>query len=153
MKAKSAAVRAYGLGIGMLSVRAAINVWESIVRSVMEYGSEVWGDVAWEQGELIQREVGRKILRVNSFAPNEGVMGDLGWVPMKARRDKARIFQWIKILGWAPERLGKKIFIVSAENFSLKRTQNWAAGVHRTLVIYGLGDVGGSRGERVGRRG
>lgn len=45
-KAKRAAVRAYGMGIGSgtLSVKAAVNVWEAPVRSVMEYGGEIWGE-------------------------------------------------------------------------------------------------------------
>ena len=48
---------------GSLSVRANINLWESVVRAGLEYGEEVWGaDVGiWEDAELILRESGRRI--------------------------------------------------------------------------------------------
>lgn len=156
-KARGAGIRAFGMGIGngTLSVRGAVNVWKTLVRSVMEYGMEVWGEQKWEEGELLQREFGRRILRVNKFAPNEGVLGELGWVSLRSRRAVARLLQWLKILGWEESRLGKQIFRVSVENFLLRGTRNWVAGVVGTLEEYGLGriweEVIAQEGEVVGK--
>ena len=54
------------MNTGALSVPACINLWDALVRSILEYGAEVWGEGEWEEAELIQREMGRRILRCNS---------------------------------------------------------------------------------------
>ena len=41
---------------GSLSVKASINLYEALVRSVVEYGAEVWKEINWEDGERIQRD-------------------------------------------------------------------------------------------------
>ena len=57
--------RIWGMGMynGCLSVKASINLYEMLVRSILEYGAEVWGDEGWDEGERVQREMGRRILR------------------------------------------------------------------------------------------
>ena len=72
---------------GHLSVKASINLYEALVRSVLEYGAEVWGDEQWEEGEKIQREMGRRLLRCHSKTANEVVLGELGWWRLRTRRD------------------------------------------------------------------
>src|SRR5580698_6537064 len=48
---------------GKLSVKANVTLWEGIVRPGLEYGAEVWGASGeWEEGEMILRESGRRIL-------------------------------------------------------------------------------------------
>ena len=152
-KARRAAVRSYGLGIGngTLSVKAAVNVWEALVRSVMEYGGEVWGEGAWEDGELIQREMAKRILRVNKSAPNEGVLGELGWTTLRARRDAARIRLWTRILRMRDDRLVKKIYIAGEKIFEDKGVTNWASGVASTLRGLGLGWMWQERGSAEGK--
>src|SRR6185436_5149585 len=44
------------------SVKACVNLYEALVRSVLEYGVVVWNSVEWDEGERIQREMGRRIL-------------------------------------------------------------------------------------------
>src|SRR6185312_9158877 len=41
-------------------------LWKGLVRSVLEYGCEIWGEGAFSDLEKIQIEMGRKILRCNS---------------------------------------------------------------------------------------
>lgn len=148
-KARGAAVRSYGLGIGngTLSVKAAVNVWEALVRSVMEYGGEVWGEGAWEEGEQIQREMAKRILRVNKSAPNEGVLGELGWIPLRARRDVARIYLWTRILRMKDIRLTKKIYLAGEKISEEKGVATWAGGIAGMLRSRGLGWMWDERGQ------
>jgi hypothetical protein len=74
-----------GIASGHLSVKASINLFESLVRSVVEYGSEIIEDIKWEEGEKIQREIGRRILRCSGKTTNEVVMGELGWWRLSTR--------------------------------------------------------------------
>ena len=60
-----------GMSDGSLSVKASINLYQALVRSVVEYGCVVWGDEEWEEGERVQREIGRRILRCSSKTTNE----------------------------------------------------------------------------------
>ena len=53
-KARSNSGRIWNMGIkeGVLSVKAAINLYQSLVGSGLEYGSEVWGLI---YGQLVSR--------------------------------------------------------------------------------------------------
>ena len=72
-------VWAMGMSEGGLSVKACINLYQALVRSVLEYGCVIWGDEEWEEGERVQREMARRILRCNGKTTNEAVLGELGW--------------------------------------------------------------------------
>jgi hypothetical protein len=59
-----------GMKQGALSVKASVNLWEALVRSNLEYAAEVWGAGQWKEAEMIQREMGRRILRCNGKTSN-----------------------------------------------------------------------------------
>ena len=68
-------VWAMGIRGGFASVKTAEMLWKALVRSVLEYGCEIWGEGAFSDLEKIQIEMGRKILRCNSTLTNEVVLG------------------------------------------------------------------------------
>ena len=69
-----------GFGIyKLLPASTCVRPWEVLVRPILEYASEVWGEGPWEEAEKLQREIGRLILGVPTQTPNEMVLGDLGW--------------------------------------------------------------------------
>ena len=81
-----------GFGIyKLLPASTCVRLWEVLVRPILEYAGEVWGEGPWEEAEKLQREIGRLILGVPTQTPNEMVLGDLGWWELKARREKARL--------------------------------------------------------------
>ena len=75
---------AMGIKSGNLSAKAAIGIWKALVRPVLEYGAEVWGEGRWEDAEILQRKMGRRILGHRGKSTDESVLGDLGWWRMKA---------------------------------------------------------------------
>ena len=64
---------AWGMGVrgGHLSVKGANGIWKAIVRPILEYVAEIWGDEEWEEAEKTQRKMGRRILKVNEKTANE----------------------------------------------------------------------------------
>ena len=70
----------------ILPVKASVNLWEVLVRPILEYAAEVWGRGVWEAAEKLQREVGKLILGAPTRTANEVVLGDLGWWELKASR-------------------------------------------------------------------
>ena len=54
--------------------------------------------------------MGKRILKVNEKTANGVVLGELGWWPLKARRDMIRLRYWRKLLIMSTERLPKLIY-------------------------------------------
>ena len=71
------ALCAMGLREGV-SARALLRGWQILVRPVLEYGAEIWGEKIWKQGEALQMEMGRRVLGVSNLTTREVVQGDLG---------------------------------------------------------------------------
>src|SRR6185436_9763415 len=99
-----------GMGEGSLSVKGALNLYYALVRSVLEYGAAVWGRGRWEEGEKVQREMGRRILRCHSKTCNEAVQGELGWWRLSTRRDLLRLKYWINLILMDDGRLPKRMY-------------------------------------------
>ena len=72
-----------------VSVRALLRGWQILVRPVLEYGAEIWGEKIWKQGELLQMEMGRRVLGVSNLTTREVVQGDLGLESIRSRRNSA----------------------------------------------------------------
>ena len=111
-KADKALRAAWGMGLrgGQLSVKAAEGVWKALVRPILEYGAEIWGENEWKEAEIIQNKMGKRILGLAPKTTNEVVIGELGWWPLKARRDMIRLRYWRKLLNMGNERLPKLIY-------------------------------------------
>ena len=71
-------VMAMGVTGGFLSPKLASHLWSSLVRPVLDYGSEVWGEALGLDLEKLQLEMGRKILRGGKRLTGEVVRGELG---------------------------------------------------------------------------
>ena len=54
-----------------LSVKTGEKLWESMLRPVLEYAAEAWGDGDWKQAEQIQDKVGRTLLGLSKNTPGE----------------------------------------------------------------------------------
>ena len=51
-----------------MNTRLARIIWMSLVRSVIEYGNEIWGDKVMIDFEKLQLQMGKRILRCGSRA-------------------------------------------------------------------------------------
>ena len=68
-------------GIGLregISVRAVMRGWQVLVRQVLEYGAEIWGEKKWKQGEDLQLEMGRRLLGASKMTTKEVIQRELG---------------------------------------------------------------------------
>ena len=126
---------AMGMRSGVLSVAAAIKIWNTLVRSVLEYGAEVWGTEKWEDAEKIQRKMGRRILGIRENANNEVVYGELGWWRLSTRRDLLRLRYWAKILTMKESRLTKIVYEWERKN---NRPRTWCRYTEALLSDLGL---------------
>ena len=67
-KGKRNMTQALAMGIrgGFMTTRLARIIWMSLVRSVIEYGNEIWGDACTNDFEKLQLQMGKRILRCSS---------------------------------------------------------------------------------------
>ena len=130
-----------GLKRARLSVKAGINLWNSMVRPSLEYGAQVWGLGKWDPAELVQREMGRKILGCPAKSPNAGIRGELGWWLMQTRRDFMKIKWWIQLIQMHPGRLSKKIYGNCRQIFLRTRRNNFTKGIFKLAIKYDLLDI------------
>jgi hypothetical protein len=91
--------------IGHLSVMALVRTWTMVIRPLLEYGAELWGDEQWDDAEQLQLDVAKRILRCSRYTTNEAVLGELGWWSLKARRDELRLRYWIRLQMMKADRL------------------------------------------------
>ena len=84
----------------------------AVVRSTLEYGSEVWKANKAQAGALESVVLGgsKRILGCSSRTCNEAVRGDMGLESLQGRRDKAKLKWWYKPACMEGDRYPHKLF-------------------------------------------
>jgi hypothetical protein len=132
-----------GMKNGNLSVKASVNLWQALVKSVIEYGAAIWGAQAWNEAEIIQHEMGRRILRCHGKTTNEAVLGELGWWRMRTSREFIMLKYWIKIILMEESRLVKQVYRhsrkMSVQKILFKqKDESWVRDIYELVKKYGL---------------
>ena len=127
---------AMGMSTGYFSIKASLNLWESLVRSVVEYGCQIWGDEAWLEGEKLLHDAGRRILRCASNASLPAIRGELGLWTLRGRRDLKKLMYFAHILSLPDDRLVKQAYYLSKKRKDLK--SNWCGRIKQILAKYDL---------------
>ena len=88
-----------------------------LVRPLLEYGAEIWGEKNWKEAEALQLEMGRGVLGVSKMTTHEVIQGEFGLGKMKSRRIELRLRFWYKIINMEKDRLVYKIYKQRREEF------------------------------------
>lgn len=137
-KARTNMARIYAMGIknGHLSVSGSINLYQALVRSILEYSCEVWSKDLWSDAEDIQYEMGRRILKCSSKTSKVTILGELGLWRLKARRDLKKILYYFHLISLPEDRILKQAFRMSKNNPSNK--SNFGSTIYKILNKYQL---------------
>jgi len=117
----------HGLREG-ISARALLRGWQVLVRPVVEYGAEIWGEKKWEEGEKLQLEMGRRVLGVSGMTTREVIQGELGLEKMSSRRKILRLRFWYKLINMEKSRLVYQVYKQRREEFikgRMRDKRNW----------------------------
>jgi len=146
-KAHRAAAGTWGLlaRVGNPSTKASMNVWNTLVRPLLEYGAEVLED-DWEEAELLQRKVGRRILGCDARLPDAVVYGDLGWITLWGRRVALRLIFWGKLVGMGRDRLARKVYEAGRQRLQRdlhpqSPESSWCTTTRNLLTQLGMEDA------------
>jgi hypothetical protein len=115
----SNAVSGMGLYSGKLGVPLGDQVYKAMVRPLLEYGAEVWSTAPWTAAERIQTTMAKRILHVPTRISSEAARGELGWLSMDARWQKARVIFWGKLKLSLPESPARRVLEASMEQFAV----------------------------------
>jgi len=73
------------------------HLFDSLVRPVADYGSEIWGHTQAEELELVHRKFCKFALGLPTTASNLACYGELGRSPLNIRRKVQLIKYWLRI--------------------------------------------------------
>jgi hypothetical protein len=140
-KARSNQGRIWHMGIrsGVLSVKAAVNLYQALVLSIAEFSSEVWGFEKWQEGEQLQLDMAKYILRCSSKTSLPAVIGELGLMSLYGRRNYKKLVYWMHIITLPESRLLKHVYLASKSQSGKKH--NWYRRVGQIFTLYGLNDI------------
>lgn len=145
-KARRNMVKAWAMGVsgGYTSVSLGVKIWKSLVQSVVDYGSEFWGDLEWKALDNLQLRMGKKILRCSEKMTNEVVRGELGWWRMRGRRDEARLRYWARLVRMQQDRIPSIVYRESKGRLDREQrndstiTDSWCIYTKSLLTELGL---------------
>ena len=127
------------MSTGFLSVKSSLNLWETLVRSILEYASEIWGGEVWPEGERVLHDLGRRILRCSPSTTASAIRGELGLWTLRGRRDLKKLMYFAHILTLPDDRLVKQAFYFGKERKDLKT--NWTGRIKKILVTFKIGSL------------
>ena len=81
-----------------ISIKEQIKLFDSLVASVLNYGSEVWGYDKWRDIDIVHNKFCRYILCVKKSTNVDAMYGDLGRLPLNVFRKLRMIKYWIRIV-------------------------------------------------------
>jgi len=102
-----------GIRSGFLSIKASLNIYQALVRSVLEYGSEVWGFDLWRDGEQVQLDMAKCILRCSRMTSRPVLIGELGLMSERGRRDYNKFRFWFHLINLPNSRIQKHLYFAS----------------------------------------
>ena len=150
----NSASRALGLIIakfknaGGMPFSVYTKLYDTLVMSVINYGSMIWGVREYSCINSIHNRACRFFLGVGRYTPNAAIQGDMGWKMMYHRIWINTIRHWCKMCNLDNRRISKKVFLWSYEAGSNKK--NWSNFVMKMFQEIGLTDIGNVELKHIG---
>ena len=124
-----------------LPFQQKIQLFDSLVSSILNYSSEVWGTHVAPDIELVHTKFCRKILNVKQSTNCDALFGELGRVPMYIHRKITMLKYWIKILNQHENSLLHKPYIIlknDADYELIYNGNNWAHNIEQIVIEHDL---------------
>jgi hypothetical protein len=81
-----------------LPVPIGCEVYQTLVRPLLEYAAEVTSIYEWKQADDLQTSMAKRILQCPIRTPNAACRGELGWLTMEGRYQQIRVGFYAKII-------------------------------------------------------
>ena len=117
---------------GGFSFETFTKLYDTLVWSVISYGSAIWGFKEYTCINAVQNRAMRFFMGVGKYTPNDAVQGDMGWKPVCVRQWSDIFRHWSRLLKMDNDRLNFKVFEWSFNEASRNR-KNWCFKVKKKL--------------------
>jgi hypothetical protein len=120
-----------------LNKETQLQVFDTYISSVLNYGCEIWGFVPGHDVENVHMDFCKRILNVKKSTTNAAVLRELGRLPLHVARKVRIVKYWLKLLG-TDNCILKALYDDMLENVD---SINWLHQVKCLLFELGFGDV------------
>lgn len=139
LKASSTIFR-YQKNFVFFSPKDAFKLFDTIVKPILCYGSEIWGYRYCEKIEKVQTKFCKRFCTLSSNTADSFALGECGRLPIAVTYMSRCLNYWIKILQMENHRYPKQCY------FMLKRLDEtgkitWASHIKEMLFKFGFGYV------------
>lgn len=117
--AQSAAgqIAAMGMHSGKLPVPLGVQVYQALVRPLLEYAAEVVSVQPWPAAERVQSRVAKRILQCPWRASTVACRGELGWMTLEGRWQQLRVSFWGRLQRMDNDRPARRVYDESLAEF------------------------------------
>jgi hypothetical protein len=124
-----------------ISPRVKVDVWKSMVGSVLRYGSEVWflNKLPARNLEAVQLGMIKSTLRVNKSTTDEFVRGEVGVFELERERDRSLLLFFGRIMEMDEDRWVKKLWCAEWDT-KKKGFRSWNWKVDELIKRYGISE-------------
>ncbi len=112
-------------------------LFDTGVSPIIEYAAEVWGYKDFTQCERVHQRAFRYYLGVHPKTPILALMGDMGWLTSKERRQSKMVKYWNRLVHMSEERLTKKVFLY---DYAICNN-NWSSEMKSIFNATGMNNV------------
>ena len=131
--------------LGSIPVSTLFHIFDTKIKPILLYGSEVWGFKKYEDIEKVQVNFCKTILGVGRDVKNKIALGECGRFPIYIDSYMRLIKYWYKILAINDNRLPKQCYKMLYEQ-DLSGRKNWATSIKNILYTSGFGVVWENQG-------
>ena len=124
-----------------LPIEKKLKLFDTLVSSILNFGSEVWGTHSATDIDLVHTNFLRFILGVKKTTNLAALYEELGRIPLSIYRKINMIKYWIKILQQNGTSLLKNIYLMLKNDTDLNinyNGQNWASQIKLILQEHGF---------------
>ena len=115
------------------------HLFDSLVRPILEYASEIWGGNLVKEIEQVHRRFCKFALGLPQSATNLAIYGELGRFPLEIRRNAIIIKFWLRLAtNWDISPLLKEAYLLLS---SLPSAKSWLSQIKNLLDRTGFGNA------------
>ena len=125
-----------------VSPRHYLDLFDKLVRPILQYGSEVWGFANAPVIERLHLRFCKRILGVKTSTQNDFVYGELGRTQLRTQRLFNIIKYWFKVTCSSDTKYVRIVYNMMLDDLQRRpTTQNWASSVRFLLQSLGFNNV------------
>ena len=125
-----------------VSPRHRLDLFDKLVRPILQYGCEVWGFANAPVIERLHLRFCKRILGVKKSTQNDFIYGELGRTQLRTQRLLVIIKYWFKVLTSSDTKYIRIVYNMMLNDLQRRpTTQNWAASVKCLFESLGFNNV------------